>query len=172
MRPHFLVSAACLVLSLLSGCKEPEGKQIPSISKDEGRQSNDIGIATIPTPMGWLPNRSGGNTAIIFLREQADQKNPDEMISIDVGTPSFKEVKESADGLAKKFGGAVSDLPFKIDGEVAYQVSIPPNYEQVMPRECVVVHHNDKVCFIFGASKSQSDIRPTILEIAKSMEWN
>lgn len=143
-----------------------------SVTMEEDRTLNDINIATIPTPTGWSPNRSGGNTAVIFLREDADRKNPDEMISIDVGTPTYDGVKASADALAESFGGAVSELSFTVDGESAYRVSIPPNYEQMMPRECVVVHHNSKVCFIFGGSKSQSDIWPTVLEIAKSLDWN
>lgn len=139
---------------------------------DEGRISNDIGIATIPTPKGWLPNRSGGNTAVVFLRKGADRKNPDEMITIDVGKPASERAKETADALAQKFGGVVSDLPFAVDGEVAYKVSVSPNYEKLMPRECVVVHHKNKACIIFGGSKSRTEIWPAISEIAKSLKWN
>ena len=172
MKSCFFFVKACLALSLLSGCEKPEGNQMLSVTKEEGGTSNDIGIATIPTPIGWLPNRSGGNTAVVFLRKDADREKPDEVISIDVGTPTSAGVKGSADGIAEKFGGTVSELPFAVDGEMAYKVSIPPNFEQVMPRECVVVHHNNKACFIFGGSKSQNEIWPTISEIAKSLRWN
>ena len=172
MKLCLFVSATLLALSLFSGCNEPQGNEMLSVTKDEGRALNNIGIATIPTPTGWSPNRSGGNTAVIFLRTDADQKSPDEMISIDIGTPSSESAKGSADGLAKKFGGEVADLSFTVDGEIAYKVSIPPNHEQMMPRECVVTHHNNKVCFIFGGSKSRNDIWPTVSEIAESLEWN
>lgn len=143
-----------------------------SVSKEEGRELNDIGIATIPTPVGWSPNRSGGKTAAIFSRKGADPKNLDEMISIDIGTATTESAKGSADGLAKKFGGEVAELPFAIDGEIAFKVSIAPDYEQMRPRECIVTHHNSKVCFIFGASKTKDDIWPAVSEIAKSFKWN
>lgn len=94
------------------------------------------------------------------------------MISIDVGKPVFPEVKGSADGLAAKFGGSVSKLPYTVDGADAYRVSIPPNYESMMPRECIVVHHNQRACFLFGGSKSHADIWPTVEAIARSLRWN
>jgi hypothetical protein len=101
--------------------------------------------------------------------------NPDaleEMISIDVGKPASNDVKGSADGLAAKFGGTTSKLPYNVDGVEAYRVSIPPNYESMMPRECIVIHHEQKVCFLFGGSKSKSEIWPIVEEIAKSWRWN
>lgn len=161
-----------LTLSLTTGCNEPTGNGMLSVSQDTESSLNDIGIAAIPTPAGWLPNRSGGNTAVIFLRKDATPNNPEEMISIDIGAPSSDNVKQSADSLAKKFGGQVADLSFTIDGETAYKVSVPPNHEQLTPRECVVTHHNNQVCIVFGASKSQNDIWPTVLTIAESLKWN
>ena len=187
MRPFGFAVAICFVSTLHLGCtpspssstpeqsssqSEPNGNELLSVAKDGDSTSNNIGIATFPTPNGWLPNRSGGNTAVIFVRKDAQSGNLDEMISIDIGTPSSDGAKESADGLAKKFGGIVSELPFTVDGEVAYKVSVPPNYAQLMPRECIVAHHNNKVCFIFGGSKSKNAIWPTISEIAQSWRWN
>ena len=187
MKSFCFAFAACLISALHLGCNQspsstpPErastlpaakGNELLTVAKDGDSNSNNIGIATFPTPSGWLPNRSGGNTAVVFLRNGAQQASPDEMISIDIGTPSSEGVKESADSLAIKFGGVVSELPFTIDGEVAYKVTVPPNYEQLLPRECIVSHHNDKACFIFGGSKSKEEIWPTVLEIAKSWRWN
>ena len=142
-----------------------------SVIKKDGGLVNDIGIATFPTPDGWVPRRSGGNTSVIFLRTGSDQTQPNEMISIDVGTAASSGVKQSAEALARKFSGTASLLDSEIDGETAYRVSIPPKYNQLMPRECIVVHRGNQVCFVFGASKIEDEIWPTVSGIAKSWSW-
>jgi hypothetical protein len=73
--------------------------------------------------------------------------------------------------LAAKFSGSAEAMTVTIDGENGYRVSIPPNYQQLMPRECIVVHHSGNVCFLFGGSKSEADIWPTLREIADSWVW-
>jgi hypothetical protein len=72
-----------------------------------------------------------------------------------------------------RLGFAINEglMTVTIDGENGYRVSIPPNYQQLMPRECIVVHHSGNVCFLFGGSKSEADIWPTLREIADSWVW-
>jgi len=163
-----------IIITLLFyvGCGQPNENGALSVTKTERHLVNDIGIASFTTPEGWTPNRSDGNTAAILTRNGANPTALEEMISIDVGKPTSPDVKGSADGLAKKFGGTVFELPYAVDGADAYRVSIPPNYESMLPRECIVVHHNQKVCFLFGGSKSRSNIWPTVDEIARSWNWN
>ena len=154
------------------GCGQQSDNGALSVTKTGDHLAIDIGIASFPTPKGWMPNRSDGNTVVILIRKGADPAALEEMISIDVGVPVSPDAKGTADALAKGFGGTVSELPYTVDGVDAYRVSIPDNYESMMPRECIVVHHNQKVCFLFGGSKSRKDIWPTVDEIAKSWSWN
>lgn len=154
-----------------TGCSEPKGNQKLTVEKTDDVLMNDIVIATFPTPEGWTPNRSGGNTAVILTPVDANPENPEEMISVDVGKPVSPEVEASAKGLAAKFSGTVTPLPSQIDGEPAYRVSVPPSYEQIMPRECIVVHHAGQVCFLFGASKTTADIWPALSAVAQSWKW-
>ena len=165
----FWLLLLCLAFPL--GCGEPRGNQNLTVDKSEGIFVNDVQIATFPTPDGWAPNRSGGNTAVILTRVDANRQNPDEMISIDIGKPVSPDALASANALAAKFSGRAAPLLFEIDGEPAYRVSIPPNYETMMPRECIVVHHGGQVCFLFGGSKSTSDIWPTLAVVAESWRW-
>ena len=165
-------SLIIITLVFFVGCGQPNDNGALSVTKTGDQLVNDIGIASFTTPEGWMSNRSDGNTAAILTRKDANPAALEEMISIDVGKPAAPDVKGSADGLAKKFGGTVSELPYDVDGADAYRVSIPANYESMMPRECIVVHHNQKVCFLFGGSKSRSDIWSTVDEIAKSWSWN
>lgn len=185
---NYLRTSLVLLLVIGTGCAPqdngkmtvPEEPKTRSGQSTESRENssakptkvNDIGIATLPTPAGWLPNRSNGNTALIFVRVNASQTQPDEMISIDLGKASAATAKESAEALAKKFGGTVSDFTAGLDGETAFRVSVPPNYKQLMPRECLVAHRADQVCFVFGGSKSKADIWPVLLGIAETWEWN
>ena len=161
-----------ITLAFHTGCEPSKDNSALSVTKMGGQLVNDIGLASFPTPKGWMSNRSNGNTIAVLTRKGANPAALEEMVSIDVGKPASNDVKSSADSLAKKFGGSVSRLPYNVDGVEAYRVSIPPNYESMMPRECIVVHHNQKVCFLFGGSKSQADIWPTVDEIAKSWSWN
>lgn len=143
-----------------------------TVSKKGDQISNDIGIATFPTPAGWTSNRSDRSTSVVFLRTGHGSK-PKEMISIDVGTPAAAGgARGSADALAKKFGGSVSELEFTIDEEQAFKVSVPQNLKQLAPRECVVTERNGKVCMIIGASMSQNEVWPTVSEIAMALRWN
>ncbi len=116
--------------------------------------------------------RSNGNTAAILTRAGTNPSNAEELISIDIGNPMSDKVKESAESLANKFGGKVLRLSYEVDGAEAYRVSIAPNYDSVMPRDCIVMHHKKKVCFLFGGSKSKSDIWPTVEAIAGSWTWD
>ena len=166
-----IVSLIALLLAFQSGCSDPKGNEILTVEQSEGVIVNDVGEARFPTPAGWAPNRSDGNTAVILTRVDANPQDRDEMISIDIGTPVSPDTKASAEGFAGKFSGSVTPLPFAVDGEQAYRVSIPANYEQLMPRECIVVHHAGKVCFLIGGSKSKADIWPTLKEVAESWTW-
>ena len=167
-----LVSFLVVSIGIQLGCGKPKDNQKLTVNQSGGVITNDVGIAKFATPKGWTPNRSDGNTAVILTRVNANLQNPDEMISIDVGAPVAADAKASADGFANKFSGSVSPLPFAVDGAEAYRVSIPANYEQMLPRECIVVHHGGKLCFLIGGSKSQADIWPALTEIAKSWTWN
>ncbi|MFT7629008.1 MAG: hypothetical protein ACI87E_000004 [Mariniblastus sp.] len=171
MRPTTVLLLLFLT-GLFIGCGGPEGNGALEVKKVEGQLINDIGIASFPTPTGWLPNRSGGLTSVILTREGTDPKTVEDMISIDVGEPLSERVQDSANALAKKFGGTTAKLPYLIDGAEAYRVSIPPNYEQLMPRECIAVHHGEHLCFLLGASKSNTEIWPVVEEIAQSWSWN
>ena len=168
--------ASCCLFAFLivvnAGCREPEGNDMLSVTESDGVQVNDVGVATFPTPGGWSSNRSNRDTAVILIRSDANRRNPSEMISIDIGMPQSPNARASADAFAKKFSGRVRDLPFDVDGESAYRVSIPANYDQLMPRECIVVHHGNKACFLIAGSKSKSKIWPTLTAIAKSWRWN
>ncbi len=166
-----ILSLLAVLLTLQSGCSDPKGNEMLKVEQSEGVIVNDVGDGRFPTPTGWTPNRSGGNTAVILTRVDANPQGREEMISIDIGTPKSPDVKASADGFAGKFSGSVTPLPFAVDGEQAYRISIPANYEQLMPRECIVVHHAGKVCFLIGGSKSKVDIWPTLEEIAESWTW-
>ncbi|QDU95957.1 hypothetical protein [Lignipirellula cremea] len=168
---HATTSLLLLMIALHAGCQESKDNGALSVKETGGQLMNDIGIAAFPTPGGWAPNRSNRNTAVILTRQGANPAALEEMISIDIGTPVAGDVKGSADALATKFGGASSKLPFAIAGEEAYRVSIPPVYEKIMPRECIVVHHGQKVCFLFGGSKSKADIWPVLHTIAQSWTW-
>ncbi|MFN3194075.1 MAG: hypothetical protein ACE361_26440 [Aureliella sp.] len=161
-----------LTIALYLGCEQSNDNGALTVTKTGEQWVNDIGIASFPTPLGWMPNRSDGNTVIILTRQGADPETLEEMISIDVGKPVSSEVEGSADGLADKFGGTVSKLPYTVDGSEAYRVSIPPTFDSLMPRECIVIHHNQRVCFLFGGSKAQADLWPTVEAIAKSWQWN
>ncbi|GEM_PF-3922334 len=169
---HTTISFLLFIITLSTGCKESNDNGAVTVKNTGGHLINDIGIASFPTPEGWMPNRSGGNTAMILTRKGAIPEALEEMISIDVGNPASFDVKGSADGLATKFGGTASKLPYAIDGAEAYRVSIPPSYEKMMPRECIVFHHGQKVCFLFGGSKSKADIWPIVDNIAQSWTWN
>lgn len=166
---------ATLVIIMLAfhvGCEQSKDNGALTVSKAEGQVVNDVGLASFSTPVGWMSNRSDGNTVAILTRKGADPTALEEMISIDIGKPLLSDVKDSADSLALEFGGTVSKLPYNVDGAEAYRVSIPPNYESMMPRECIVVQYNQKLCFLFGGSKCQADIWPTVEEVAKSWRWN
>ncbi len=165
----YLLLFLCIVFPF--GCREPKGNRKLSVEQADGVLINDVRIATFPTPDGWIPNRSGGNTAVILTRIGANRQNPDEVISIDIGKPVSPDVIASANALAAKFSGTATPLSFEVDGEPAYRVSIPPNYEKIMPRECIVVHHADQVCFLFGGSKSTADIWPVLCVVAESWNW-
>lgn len=132
---------------------------------------NDIGIATFPTPEGWTPNSSDGNTAMILTRVGADPQALEEMISIDIGKAASPDAQATANALAAKFSGTVTSLPFQVDGEMAYRISIPPNHEQLMPRECVVVHRGDHACILFGGSKATADIWTPLSAVVQSWSW-
>ncbi len=166
-----LVSFAVFAIAVHAGCGEPKSNEMLTVEETDGIIFNDVGVAKFPTPNGWTPNRSNDNTVVVLLRSNANRENPDQLISIDIGTPDSPDVEASADGFAKKFGGVVSSFSFTVDGESAYRVSIPPNYEQMVPRDCIVVHHNGKACFLIAGSKSKDDIWPTLEEIAHSWKW-
>jgi len=166
-----ILSLLALLLTFQSGCSEPKGNEMLTVEQSEGVIVNDVEEARFPTPADWTPNRSGGNTAVILTRVDANPQDRDEMISIDIGTPVSPDAKASADEFAGKFSGGVTPLPFAVDGEQAYRVSIPANHEQLMPRECIVMHHGGKVCFLIGGSKSKADIWPTLKEVAESWTW-
>jgi hypothetical protein len=153
------------------GCEEPRGNDKLSVVTEDERIVNDIGFARLPTPDGWTPNRSGGATSVVFIREDANRAKPEEVISIESGKPIESSVRASADAFAAKFAGSVAELPFDIDGESAFRVVIPQKLDQLFPRQCIVVHHGDKVCFVIGASKSENEIGPVLDGIAKSWKW-
>lgn len=176
---HYSIAVVLLVLTF-AGCKDqPDNGKLTvrkqtEVTADETKEVfvNDVGVASFPTPTGWRPNRSNGNTAIILTRENADGQPPNEMFSIDIGKPLTNSVEESAKGIAEKFNGTVTAFADGLDGETAFRVSVPPNYDTLMPRECIVAHHDDKVCFIFAGSKSKTDIWPAMLELTRSWKWN
>jgi len=168
---HPIFRVLFLVFALPAGCGEPKGNEKLAVRSKAGVLTNDVGIATFPTPDGWTPNRSSGNTAVILTRIGANRQNLDEMISIDIGQPASPDSEQSAKSLAAKFSGTVTPLSFPVDGETGYRVSIPPNYEKLMPRECIVVHRGGQVCFLFGGSKSRAEIWPTLSAIAQSWKW-
>ena len=142
-----------------------------TVRNQDGVLVNDIGIATFATPQGWQPLRSDGSTAIIIGRPNATPANSEEMITIDVGAPIENTVQKSAIAVASKFSGRSSKMDLVIDGEEAYQVVIPPDYKKLKPRHCIVVHHGDRVLYIFGGSKSTNDIWSPVMEIARSLKW-
>ena len=160
-----------LCIALPWGCGEPRGNQKLAVTEADGILIVDVGIATFSTPEGWTPNRSDGNTVVILTRVGANRQNPEDMISIDIGKPVSPDAQASANGLAANFAGTVTPLSFQVDGEPAYRVSIPPDYEQLMPRECIVIHHRGQVCFLFGGSRSTADIWAPLSAVAQSWNW-
>lgn len=168
MKPKSLILLA-VVITMIVGCGPAGSLEVTNV---DGQQINNIGIASIATPDGWAPNRSDGKTVLVLMRSGANRQAPSELISFDVGSAIAPDAAGTANGLAAKFGGTASELPFKIDGADAYRVSIPPNYEKLMPRECLVVHAGDQACIVFGASKEQADPWPTLEGIAKAWKWN
>lgn len=160
-----------LVVGFGSGCSEPDETTLVGGDKQSETETYDIGIAHFVVPEGWAPNRSDGNTAVILTRETADRSNLSEMISIDIGIPASATAEESAIGFSDKFSGTVETLDQDLDGETAFRVSIPATYSELLPRECIVAHHNGKVCFLIAGSNAKDEIWPVLSDIADSWEW-
>jgi hypothetical protein len=167
-----LTFAVTFAITFVIGCGPASSTGPLNVNSVDGQQMNDFGVASIPTPAGWEPNRSDGNTVLILTRSGANRQAPEEMISFDVGRALVADAEGTARSLAAKFGGTIKKLAFKIDGSDAYRVSIPPSYDRLMPRECLVVHSADKACIVFGASKKQADLWPTLEGISKAWKWN
>jgi hypothetical protein len=166
-----VISLSVLMLAYHLLPWKQEACEMLTIEKSGGVTVCDVGVAKFPVPAGWVPNHSTGDSAVILTRVNANPLDCDEMIVINISPPVTPKTKESADGYAGQYYGHVVLPPFTVDGEHAYRVSMSANSGQLEPRECIVVHHADKACFLVGGSKSKQGIWPTVKEVADSWTW-
>ena len=93
------------------------------------------------------------------------------LLTLTLLTLLFLIQKKLAEAFGRKFSGSVSPNSIMVDGVKAYRVSIPANFTELKPRECVVVQKAGKACLIIGGSMLENDIWTPMDEILKTWHW-
>lgn len=142
--------------------------------EDPSRFICDVGHAMFTTPKGWRPNRSNGVTRAILSRSDETYPKLSRMISIDVGKPTKKTAKETAEAFARRWDGKVAERTVIVHGEQGYRVRIPAdaaNESKVTPRDCIVVMRNDQVFLLIGGAVEDVDVSKALDELVATWMW-
>jgi hypothetical protein len=165
----FALAALCFVFVPADG---QEGRLlVKQNAADPSRQDCDVTIATFTTPKNWQAHPSDKNTYALLTRASEQHPNLTSMITIDLGKPKLPTAKASADDFAKEWKGRVDEKPLKLDGEVAYRVTIPPDGKTLRPVECVVAYRAGRLVLVIGGTNEMAGVHAEIEEVVGTWKW-
>lgn len=133
----------------------------------------DLGVATMTVPPEWQWIQSGGSGfgGILVPRGTKNPNQTPRLIQVHVGEKQL-DLDESANSLAKKFAGSVSELPFQIDGERALRIAFKPEEGQMLPHEGLgVVRGSMNLLFLSASKETDESIWPKLQEIVTTLKW-
>jgi hypothetical protein len=178
-----LSSIGCVAILVGLGCSNADhGEPNPKVNTHpvEGKTTDqssamviDLGVATLSVPIGWEWRKSNGSgfggVLVPYGTKNADQA--ERLIQIHVGEKRL-DLDESANSLAKKFDGSVSELPFQVDGERALRISFKPTDGELLPREGLgVVRKSTNLLFLSASPEADERLWPNLQEIAMTLKW-
>lgn len=151
--------------------KPPDRLTIQKHPELKGQFICDIGHATFTAPSGWKPYRSGNNTYVILVPANERPEDPTKLISIDVGLPKTKTVRETAEAFAETWQGKLAQEPLKLDGADAVRVLATEDPDKLQPVDSVIVFHGGRAFLLLGGAKKKELPKEALDEIVRTWKW-
>ena len=155
------------------------GQGSPQAAGVAGPQGRIVsGGVSFSAPAGWVPlPPEKAKTKGCFISPDSARGDPKAMIQVDIGGPMelslpfARDVRAAAQGLAREWGGTVTDDPTTLDGVEALRVRVERPPGQLKPVEGIVCMRDGKVYLIAGSSKDGTAMGQGVEEVRKSWKW-
>ena len=159
-------------LSIIPACgtnEQPPSQNPSSIATTPKREQ--FGEFSFEVPTGWsrnTPDRS--KTKSLILLGGTRWTNSKGMIKVDVGSPAFPTVRETAKRFAQSLNGQVLPDAIDLDGERGVKVT-SSSTNMAKPREVIIVYRNGKVYLLMAAAGEGVEVSNALEHVRSTWKW-
>jgi len=142
-----------------------------AIGKQNAKGRIDLQFATYKIPNGWELVPTGLHTGTWIVPKGSSVITLRDSIRIEETDSLLGDLKEVAKEECKATGYVPSKLTFKIDGEVAYQVSGPKDQSEKTKTTRIIASHKGKTYRFEGFSHKKNDTLKPLKTMLKTWKW-
>jgi hypothetical protein len=167
------VAVPQVVGSGLAAAQPAEGKEAGRPEADRRLRLPTWGVSLVP-PEGWTEQvRDKPKTIARWALPGGRPNEVKAMIMVEDGVPqkAGATAAEAVEGLAKAWGGIVSDTPTTLDGVPAVRVTAPPRSPRLSPVEAIAALHRGRIYLIMGGVAGGASCAAEVEALRSSWKW-
>ena len=162
------ISIAAALACLGIGIPGPSGSEF---SQDELMRFPTYGVA-FKAPRRWPEAmRDKPKTIVQWISPDSVPKKPAALIMVECGHTPKESLDEVARGLAKNFGGTVSDRPTTLGGTRAMRIAATSDGPMLHPVEALATVHDGLLYLVMGGVTAGHSVAEELEVIRASWTW-